>query len=44
MQALNDFSTQFTTADLAALSLAVDVDRADPADVAEQYLTDKDLI
>lgn len=44
VQALNDFSTQFTTADLAALSLAVDVDRADPTDVAMQYLTDKGLI
>ena len=43
-EVLNDFSAQFTTEDLAALSLEVDVERADPAEVAEEYLTDKGLI
>ncbi len=41
---LNDFSAQFTTEDLAAMTLQVDVDRADPADVAEEYLSGKGLI
>jgi len=43
-EVLNDFSAQFTTEDLAALSLEVDVERADPAEVAEEYLTEKGLI
>ena len=43
-EVLNDFSAQFTTEDLADLSLQVDVDRADPAEVAEEYLTEKGLI
>ncbi len=43
-EVLNDFSAQFTTEDLADLSLQVDVDRADPAEVAEEYLTQKNLI
>jgi osmoprotectant transport system substrate-binding protein len=43
-EVLNDFSAQFTTDDLAALSLEVDVERADPAEVAEEYLTEKNLI
>lgn len=43
-EVLNDFSAQFTTEDLAALSLEVDVERADPAEVAQEYLTEKGLI
>jgi osmoprotectant transport system substrate-binding protein len=43
-EVLNDFSAQFTTEDLADLSLQVDVDRADPAEVAQEYLTEKGLI
>ncbi len=43
-EVLNDFSAQFTTEDLAELSLKVDVDRADPAEVATEYLTAKSLI
>ena len=43
-EVLNDFSVQFTTEDLAALSLEVDVERADPAEVAEEYLADKGFV
>ncbi len=41
---LNGFSEQFSTEDLAGLTLQVDVDRADPATVAEEYLTEQGLI
>lgn len=42
--ALNDISEQLTTEDLAAFNQATDVDKEDPADVAEAWLQDKGLI
>ncbi len=41
---LNKLSATLTTADLAALDLKLAVERAQPADVASQYLKDKGLI
>ncbi len=42
--ALNKLSGTLTTQDLSGLDLKVDVDRADPATVAKDYLTSKGLI
>jgi osmoprotectant transport system substrate-binding protein len=41
---LNKLSAGLTTADLAAMDLKIAVDRAKPADIAEEYLTSKGLI
>lgn len=41
--ALNALSATLTTEDLIALNKAVDIDRKDPAKVAQQYLQDKGL-
>lgn len=41
---LNKLSATLTTADLAAMDLKLAVDRAKPADVAQEYLSSKGLI
>lgn len=41
---LNKLSSTLTTADLAAMNTKVDVNRADPATVAKDYLTSKGLL
>jgi osmoprotectant transport system substrate-binding protein len=42
--ALNDLSSKLTTEILTDLNARVDVDKEDPADVAEQFLTDEGII
>ena len=43
-EALNQISAALTTEELSKLNLAVDVDKKDPADVAKEYLTEKNII
>lgn len=43
-EALNKVSAALTTDELSALNLKVDADKEDPADVARQFLLDKDII
>ncbi len=43
-EALNKVSAALTTDELSALNLQVDSEKKDPADVAEQFLLDKDII
>lgn len=43
-KALNDLSAELTTEDLTELNRLVDVEKEDPADVAEDYLNEKGLI
>ncbi len=42
--ALNKLADTLTTEDLTELNTKVDLERADPADVAQQYLEDNDLL
>lgn len=42
--ALNKLAETLTTEDLTALNTQVDLEREDPADVAQQYLEDNDLL
>ena len=42
--ALNKLAETLTTEDLTALNTKVDLEREDPADVAQQYLEDNDLL
>lgn len=44
VEALNSLADVLTTSDLAALNVAVDVDRQKPEDVARDYLEEKGLI
>ncbi|MGI8702625.1 MAG: glycine betaine ABC transporter substrate-binding protein [Nocardioidaceae bacterium] len=43
-ETLNQLSAVLTSDDISMLDSQVDLDREDPADVAQQYLTDKSLI
>lgn len=43
-EALNQISAALTTEELSKLNLEVDVDKKDPADVAKEYLTEKNII
>ena len=43
-EALNKVSAALTTEELSKLNLEVDVDKKDPADVAKEFLTEKNLI
>ena len=43
-EALNKVSAALTTDELSKLNLEVDVDKKDPADVAKEFLTEKNLI
>jgi osmoprotectant transport system substrate-binding protein len=43
-EALNKVSAALTTEELSKLNLAVDVDKKDPADVAREFLTEKNII
>lgn len=43
-ETLNALSDVLTSEDIAGLDAEVDIDRADPADVAQEYLESKDLL
>ncbi len=43
-EVLNKVSAALTTEELSKLNLKVDVDKGDPAAVAEEFLTEKDII